>query len=201
MKFCSMCQSTKEYDDFYNNKSSKDGKSTYCKPCWSAYMKAQDKKHKQRKAASVHIHYIRNRERKAETVRAWRSANRERVKAVQAEYRKRNRDAIADKSAVYASLNPHKIRANAQRQIAKRKGAKIYEIRESDILRILMSPCSVKDCDNRDIELDHVIPLSRGGSHGVGNLQPLCAHHNRVKNNKTNLEFRLHLEKKRARAA
>jgi 5-methylcytosine-specific restriction endonuclease McrA len=201
MKFCNLCKADKSLDDFYNNKAANDGKSTYCKPCWSAYMREQDKKHKKRKAARVHAYYMQNRERKAEITREWRKVNKKRILAVQAEYRKNNSNVIAAKQSDWARQNPHKIRANALRQIAKRKGATIYTILDRDVLRILMSPCSVNECTNKDIELDHVIPLSRGGSHGIGNMQPLCSHHNRVKNNKTNMEFRLHLHKRQTPAA
>lgn len=34
---------------------------------------------------------------------------------------------------------------------------------------------------NKDLEIDHIIPLSRGVTDGRDNLQTLCAHHNRKK--------------------
>jgi len=39
-------------------------------------------------------------------------------------------------------------------------------------------------------EVDHRVPLSRGGSNYVGNLQLLCTHCNRAKHNKFVIEFR-----------
>lgn len=41
------------------------------------------------------------------------------------------------------------------------------------------------------IELDHIVPLSRGGSDDDTNLQPLCGRCNRFKNNMTNSEAAL----------
>ena len=33
MKICTKCDIEKEFSDFYNNKNTKDGLSTYCKKC------------------------------------------------------------------------------------------------------------------------------------------------------------------------
>ena len=40
-------------------------------------------------------------------------------------------------------------------------------------------------------DLDHVIPLSRGGAHSIGNLTPACGRCNRSKGAKTVTEWRL----------
>jgi len=37
--------------------------------------------------------------------------------------------------------------------------------------------------------IDHVIPVTRGGSNWPANLRPICAEHNRTKGNKVLLEF------------
>ncbi len=196
MKYCSACNSQKNLDDFYNNKATGDGKSTYCKPCHSAYIKQRSVKTKQRRAETNRAWYLKNRQRKAQTKKVWLEQNKSKVLAKQAEYRQKNKQVIALKTALYAQENPHKIRASALRQCAKRKGAKIFHISDREIIKMLSSQCSVTGCTNLDIEMDHVIPLSRGGSHCIGNLQPMCTHHNRVKNNKTNMEFRVYMQKK-----
>lgn len=201
MKHCRKCDTTKPLDEFYNNRSASDGKGSYCKPCWSAYMREQTVKHRQRKNATTAKWYQRNRERKATQVRAWREVNSDRVRAVQAEYRRAHKGELVDKRAQWQNDNPHLVRAAALRAVAKRKGATVYTITLHDLIRVLTSPCSFPGCRRDDIELDHIIPLSRGGSHGIGNIQALCGHHNRTKHNKTWMEYRLHLLRKAQRAA
>lgn len=41
--------------------------------------------------------------------------------------------------------------------------------------------CSVHDCQRKDIQADHIIPLAGDGLDCKDNLQPLCAHHNTSK--------------------
>lgn len=41
-------------------------------------------------------------------------------------------------------------------------------------------------------DIDHVVPLSRGGRHAIGNLLPACGRCNRSKGAKTLMEWRLH---------
>lgn len=57
------------------------------------------------------------------------------------------------------------------------------------ILRFQDGHCAY--CDVREgLHLDHVVPLSRGGSNWPWNLQWLCAHHNISKNSLTDAEYR-----------
>lgn len=48
--------------------------------------------------------------------------------------------------------------------------------------------------DPFNFEVDHVVPLSKGGSDSVSNLQPLCTSCNRSKGIKDNEEMRARLE-------
>lgn len=50
--------------------------------------------------------------------------------------------------------------------------------------------CLYPGCTNTDATLDHVIPLSRGGAHGLWNMQPLCKSHNSSKRNLNNTDYR-----------
>src|SRR5258706_1710652 len=44
-KKCSGCKTIKSLSEFYNNKSAKDGKNTYCKICWNEKVKQRDIEH------------------------------------------------------------------------------------------------------------------------------------------------------------
>ena len=43
MKYCTKCDTSKDEEEFYNNKTQTDGKETWCKPCKKAQVAAYHK--------------------------------------------------------------------------------------------------------------------------------------------------------------
>lgn len=79
--------------------------------------------------------------------------------------------------------------AAARRRAGVQRAVSSNTVTSKDIQRIKSSAC-VACGSTENIEIDHVIPISRGGLHSVGNLQPLCMRCNRSKLNKFFAEFR-----------
>ena len=63
-----------------------------------------------------------------------------------------------------------------------------FEVTPREITSLLSQPCY--HCGAPSEHVDHIIPISRGGSHGIGNLGPMCASCNLSKGAKTYAEFR-----------
>lgn len=149
-----------------------------------------------------------NPERKLALDTAWREKNREKVRASQAAYEHSNREKVSAAKRKWRLENPDAMQAarkswearnpdkkqvyrENRRAAEKNVGGKI----PSDVIRRLMvsqaGKCVVCRCEfQRDsssawylsnYELDHIMPLSLGGTNEEVNLQILCRPCNRRK--------------------
>lgn len=62
-------------------------------------------------------------------------------------------------------------------------------VTDRDLARLLNQWCAYCDCCMSE-EIDHIIPLARGGRDAVGNLTGACSFCNRSKNDKLLVEWR-----------
>jgi Restriction endonuclease len=103
----------------------------------------------------------------------------------------KHRDNKRAQGRIYSKKNPDKNRARNQKRRARIANAKTYLVTSQEIKRLYSSQCLF--CGRSDrIDLDHAIPLSRGGDHSIGNLIPLCDNCNSTKYNKTIMEWRVY---------
>ena len=125
-------------------------------------------------------------------VRSWREENREK-------YLEQNRDSVDRWREKYPERREEMSRRDYERhrdryyvhnraRRARLKEAEVFEISEKDLRRIMSQPCA--HCGGGSEHLDHIIPLARGGSHSVGNLQGLCAACNGKKRDRLEVEVR-----------
>lgn len=65
----------------------------------------------------------------------------------------------------------------------------VFKVTKKELNRLYKSQCL--SCGSLDrISLDHVIPISRGGRHSIGNIQPLCLKCNQRKGKKLMIEWK-----------
>lgn len=78
----------------------------------------------------------------------------------------------------------------APKRRARLRAVPNFVITDRDSVRVLTSPCLA--CGSQtEVTADHIIPISRGGSHGIGNLIPLCRPCNTSKHALTWMEWRV----------
>jgi 5-methylcytosine-specific restriction endonuclease McrA len=187
MKTCARCKTEKHIDQFGKDKNRKDGLNKYCKKCVSdRYL--EDKVANNARSKS---YYLANRERLNainrdnyyKHIEEAREYKRKYYHAHRAEIIKYNTDWIKnnkDKYKRYAKKNraTHlSLRAeHEQRRRARKRNATVEKVNRDDIIKRDKSTCQIcgKLLSKKEITLDHIIPLSRGGEHSKSNLQVAC---------------------------
>ena len=133
------------------------------------------------------------REKKAATDAAWRLRNLDHARQTSREWKKRNperhREHVRKASLKYSRLNPEKNRAHVNGYRAKKlkaltdtAGVEVLMKHYASIDKVNCVYCEA-DITGR-IVWDHVVPLSRGGTHTPGNLVPCCRPCNSSKSDK-----------------
>ena len=173
LRQCGKCSkvkpATREY--FSTNKNGKGGLQNICKDCAAS---------RQRKYRQDNPERVRANEKN-------RDPEKRRISSLRSQQRngKRNRE-------IYAERHPERVRASAQKQRAKRKQAP-GEYTGQDLLALFKGQagncwwcgCKIKG----KFEVDHRIPLSRGGTNDVGNIVISCMPCNRSKHDKLPSEW------------
>lgn len=204
MKSCARCHIDKNLNEFGVSRNRKDGKNIYCLECKRLIGKEYYKNNKERVLASNKKSDAKNPERVKAKAQRYRERHPDRIKEAQAKYNKtdkakikdikyRNSEKRKEYNKKYIENNYEKYlkhgRKNSANRRVKKSGNGVFTISNKDIKRLLSSPCN--QCGSYDkIHLDHVIPVSRGGRHSIGNLQPLCQRCNLSKHDKLNIEWK-----------
>lgn len=192
---CKQCKKTKPVEEFYRSKNTKSGYRGKCKSCTNE---------------DNNSWYAENIDTRRETIKAWDKANSDQRNAYFQEYRAREENKARAKEHSDAWYL-----ANRDKALARQKQARLdnpeYERsrtvakgqrRRARILQsggnlpanavLIIKECygdQCLRCDKKEITLDHVVPLIKGGRNALENLQPLCKSCNSWKHDKT-IDFR-----------
>lgn len=163
--------------------------------------------HPERAAIYNRRYYERHPERVRAAIDAWRTGNPDKVKAQQRAYRTAHLEEsrakgrrwyaahpeyYANRRPAYAAANRERLRVIEGRRRTKVNANGTFTITDHDwrgLLHRYHDSCAY--CGIRGpLEFDHVIPISRGGRHSIGNLVPACRYCNGSKSNKLLMEWR-----------
>lgn len=170
MKICTKCLIAKPIDNFSKHRA-------VCKPCRSSI-----------NAARLKERYYTDPARK-ESLQRWKDENPDKVREYRAREYQNNRERYAANSAKWTENNRAVVRQTKRRYKVKRKAWELNgsftQAEWNGLLDKYGHICL--SCRRDDIPLtqDHVIPLSKGGSNTIENIQPLCGPCNSSKHTKT----------------
>lgn len=181
MKHCRICKQSKPIDQFHRRTRSRDGLSDRCKSC-SRDLGLQWR-------ANNPSYSLANRER----ARQWAKDNPERAKARLEQWVKDNPDRVREgakkrarrsysknpakslaASRKWRAANPDILRHFVRLRRARKKNAVGSHTKGEWAMMCRWFGNCCLCCGATEIAADHVIPISRGGSDCIANLQPLC---------------------------
>lgn len=156
------------------------------------YHRAYHAAHKQKENERARKYRVANPERMAEYKRKWIEIQGERVTEYKRAWRIIHKKRLAEKDLAWARANPEKVRARGQRRRARKHNAEGTHT-AADIQAQYKAQkgkcyyCSVKVSDTYHV--DHIVPLSRGGSDDPENIVIACPICNLRKNDKLPSEW------------
>jgi len=192
MKTCSICNIKKKLSEFNKCKERKDGLKSICRECQSVSRKQYHQLNKQ----AAQQYYIEKKDIIDKRNKEYQAINKEKISTRMKKYYKGIKGIRVLTSKIYRQSEAGKI--SSDKSVAKRRAFKAgvnYEsFRNEDVLErdgYICQHCKKKTrpyYKNRNHplypNLDHIIPLSRGGEHTKKNTQCLCHQCNMKKSNK-----------------
>lgn len=162
----------------------------------AARKRAYQKANSEKIAMACKVYYDANSEKIIERARAYYAENTEYCRQRNRAYRIANAEACAVRSRAYAMANPEKTAEIKRNQRARKRNAGGSHS-SADIRGIfqnqrgLCANCQTKLIKSgaKKYHVDHIMPLSKGGSNDKYNLQCLCAECNQRKHAKDPLSW------------
>ena len=169
-KVCAKCKTDKVSQEFIFSKM-RNGFSSWCRECSNAwqreYWKKSTTKEKEKENRKKHI-----------------KVRRERSAAYMRKVRAEKGD-VYQKNRIYQKNRVHVMRALRAGNGALAKGSDFIRIGEAQKWK-----CPVcKDDISHSYQIDHVVPITKGGDHSPHNIQLLCKPCNLTKGSKDPVKF------------
>lgn len=182
-KFCPKCKTTKPLSAFYCDAAKKDGRGSACKECDNARKRRwyqdniDDVKARRRQARVENAKeerrrkrqdYYRNKKKRTARMRAWRRENKAKSKAIQ-------HQGYCNRVGAPGTFTE----TDVKRKKREQGGMCVYSGKQP----------RCKGRLGNSYHVDHIVPLSRGGTNHPRNIQLLCPFCNMSKNDKTHEEY------------
>jgi 5-methylcytosine-specific restriction endonuclease McrA len=188
-KICPSCKVRKPLSEYYPNIAREHGVNSYCRECDKAY-RAQDRKDKPAKYRGYYDAYYG--EGGKERALAYSNANRDKVRANgKTSYFKHVDEYKARRRQHYIENKPtYKVRWQRRRALEKMAEGYHTTADLNELYELTDGRCGYCGVPvfwevDRDVHIDHMLPISRGGSNWPDNLCIACETCNTSKHDKT----------------
>lgn len=167
-KVCTRCEIEKGLDEFYKDSRGLHGRYAKCKPCHLEVARISDKRPEAK--AKRRSRQLQRRDDQNARRRARWAEDPERYRVYHARWQRAHPEKVAE--------------ANHRRRARLLAAEGSYSAQEwTTLCERYGNRCLA--CGSEDVTVDHVVPLSLGGSNYIENIQPLCLRCNSAKGTQT----------------
>jgi len=138
-----------------------------------------------------------NAEKARDAMRRWRAANREADRAAKRAYYAANNEAVRAANRAYAQSHPEVAKVRWHRRRLRLSGQPGFTAQEWRALVETHQHRCVYCDESGPLQVEHKIPVARGGKNTIDNIVPSCARCNARKHLLTDEEFRARLRAER----
>lgn len=178
MKICPMCKIKKPLNEFHKASNTKDGAQGHCKEC----KKILNKKYEKNRDAETRKKYYKNEWQKKKNNPNYIKQHKE--------WLDKNSDHVKKKAKEYRETNKTLLLISRSNQKSKKKGySGVLSMKEWEFILNLTKFMCIACEENKADSIDHVLPLSNGGTNTVDNIQPMCLKCN-LKKGARHVDFR-----------
>jgi 5-methylcytosine-specific restriction endonuclease McrA len=211
-KRCTKCGVVKYFGEFTKHNGCSGGVTSACRKCHSERHRKYHKENKEKEAERHRKYHEENKEKEAERQRKYRKENKEKVLERQRKhyeenkekvlerhrkYHKENKEKVLERKRKWQKENPEKCAESTRKRRARKVNAAGSHTAEQVKARFDYYGNKCIYCgSDENLEVEHRIPLARGGSDWPANLAPACGPCNRSKGTKTETEFKKILEER-----
>lgn len=200
-KRCPKCGENKLPTEFYKDKQAASGLMVYCKECAKKSVHKWHKENPERHY-KISLRWLKeNKERATARAKAYKEKNKEDIKAKSHERYLKNGDKQRKAARLWQLLNPeraletwknfHTNNPGKSKEYNQARLARLRNVGGRITAKEWRDLCSKYDnkclcCGRSDVKLslDHVLPISKGGTNTIDNAQPLCISCNSSKRDK-----------------
>ena len=190
MKACNKCGETKKLSEFHKYACGLLGVRAVCKVCRNEGQRNYASGHKEEAKAYRKIYYVENKDAIDAKNKEWYKNNRDKADEYAAEYRADNREKQNKQKRVWSSNNKERVRSSKRKwkmnnkdkvsaYLHKRRARKAgnggsYTAKEwKKLCKKYKNRCLCCG-EKKKLTPDHVIPIIKGGTSDIENIQPLC---------------------------
>jgi len=180
-KACKKCGVTRPLTDFSRNKRFRDGRERRCKVCRSQAFAEWRVENIEKRREYQREWYAKNPGAKQRHDRDYHRRHADTIRARVARWQSENDERYRERQRMWREAHPEHVRNHSLTRRARERDAPGRATVDQIAARVIYFGGKCWMCGAPWEHIDHVKPLSRGGSHWPANLRPACAACNQSK--------------------